>query len=230
MITAVLEEKQQPRGQVASPVSGGVRFWRWPKLFWLVLVAFAVRLSFMLLLRTYRFDRIDDFSSFGEITNIASSIAKGRGFSSPFGDEYTGATAWIAPVYPYFLAFVFRYFGIMTQASSMFILAVQGLFSTLTVIPILGIAGHTVGRRAGLWAAWTWILFPWFSKWSVTWLWEVSLSALLFSLLFWYALCLPDALSGPSGSGLYRVRALLGARQKFEPSGYGSGLYLEPSK
>jgi 4-amino-4-deoxy-L-arabinose transferase-like glycosyltransferase len=81
----------------------------------------------------------------------------------------------------------------MTHASSMFIFTVQSLLSALTVIPILGIAALTVGRRAGLWAAWTWILFPWFSKWSVTWLWEISLSTLLFALLFWYALYFPEA-------------------------------------
>jgi len=37
-------------------------------------------------------------------------------------------------------------------------------FPRLTVIPILGIADRTVGRRAGLWPSWTWILFPGFSK------------------------------------------------------------------
>jgi 4-amino-4-deoxy-L-arabinose transferase-like glycosyltransferase len=193
MTTVALEEEQQSRAQVESPVSAVVRFWKWSTLFCLVLVAFAVRLSFMLLLGTYRFDRVDDVCGIGEITNIAASIAKGHGFSSPFGYEYTGPTSWIAPVYPYFVALVFRYFGIMTHASSIFIFTVQSLFSALTVIPILGIASRTVGRRAGLWAAWTWILFPWFSKWSVTWLWEISLSAFLFALLFWYALYLPEA-------------------------------------
>jgi hypothetical protein len=50
-------------------------------------------------------------------------------------------------------------------------------------------------------AAWTWCLFPWFSKWSVTWLWETSLSALLLSLLFWYALSLPEAPARKSWAG-----------------------------
>ena len=86
-------------------------------------------------------------------------------------------------------------------ASIIFIFTVQSLFSALTVIPLLGIAKHSVGRRAGLWAAWTWILFPWFSKWSVTWLWETSLSALLLSLLFWYALSLPEASTRKSWIG-----------------------------
>jgi len=201
MITAELDE-QQSQGRVETHACADSPFCKWSTIFWMVLIAFAVRVSFLLLLRTYSFERADDYGV-GEINNIAASIAKGLGFSSPFSSEYTGPTSWVAPVYPYFVALVFRFLGIMTHASIILIFTVQSLFSALTVIPILGIAQRTVGRRAGMWAAWTWILFPWFSKWAVTWLWEVSLSALLFSLLFWYALCLPDALSGPSGSGLY---------------------------
>jgi hypothetical protein len=234
MITAELDQ-QQSQGRVDTRVAADAGFCKWSTIFWMVLIAFAVRVSFLLLLRTYRFERADDYGV-GEINNIAASIAKGLGFSSPFSNEYTGPTSWVAPVYPYFVALVFRFLGIMTHASIIFIFTVQSLFSALTVIPILGIAQRTVGRRAGMWAAWTWILFPWFSKWAVTWLWEVSLSALLFSLLFWYALSLPDALSGTSGSGLYRVRAPLGARQKFEPSKYivfgalwGFALLVNPS-
>jgi hypothetical protein len=193
MITAELDE-QQSQGRVDKRVSADSPFCKWSTIFWMVLIAFAVRVSFLLLLRTYSFERADDYGV-GEINNIAASIAKGLGFSSPFSNEYTGPTSWVAPVYPYFVALVFRFFGIMTHASIICIFIVQSLFSALTVIPILGIARRTVGRRAGMCAAWTWILFPWFSKWAVTWLWEVSLSALLFSLLFWYALYLPEAIS-----------------------------------
>jgi hypothetical protein len=198
MITAELDKEQQFErrrdGRVDAPISADTPFCRWSTIFWMVLIAFAVRVSFLLLLRTYTFERADDYGV-GEANNIAASIVKGLGFSSPFSDEYTGPTSWVAPAYPYFVALVFRFFGIMTHASVICIFTVQSLFSALTVIPILGIAQRTVGRRAGMWAAWTWILFPWFSKWAVTWLWEVSLSALLFSLLFWYALYLPEALS-----------------------------------
>jgi 4-amino-4-deoxy-L-arabinose transferase-like glycosyltransferase len=192
MTVAVLEEELESRGRAGSPFSAGIQYWRWSTIFSLVLVAFAVRLTFLILLRTYRVDRIDDFCISGETTNIAASIVWGHGFRSAFNGENTGPTSWIAPAYPYLVALVFRFFGVLTQASIIFIFAVQSLFSALTVVPILGIAKHSVGRRAGLWAAWTWCLFPWFSKWSVTWLWESSLSALLLSLLFWCALSLPE--------------------------------------
>jgi 4-amino-4-deoxy-L-arabinose transferase-like glycosyltransferase len=193
MTTAERREDRQSPGHVDSVESPGVRFWGRATLFWMVFAAFAVRLFFLLVFHTYRLSGMDDYCSYGEVGNIAASIAKGQGFSSPFGSEYTGPTAWIAPAYPYFFSLVLRIFGIMTQASTACIFVIQGLISALTVIPILGIANRTVGRRAGLWAAWAWILFPWFSKWSVTWIWETSLSALLAALLFWYALWLSEA-------------------------------------
>jgi 4-amino-4-deoxy-L-arabinose transferase-like glycosyltransferase len=62
-------------------------------------------------------------------------------------------------------------------------------------VPILGIAERTVGRRAGLAASFLWAVFPWFSKWALSWIWEISLSALLFTCLFWYALRLAQPAS-----------------------------------
>ena len=132
---------------------------------------------------------------------LLGRLQKGLSFRSAFNSEYTGPTAWIAPAYPYFVALVFHFFGILTKASIIAIFTVQSMFSALTVIPILGIARYTVGRRAGLWAVWTWILFPWFCKWSVTWVWDMSLSALLLSLLFWYALSLTQASTRSSWIG-----------------------------
>ena len=215
MTMAVLEEELESQGRVGSLDSPGTRFWKWSTIFWLVLAALVLRVSFLVVLKTYRFDRIDDFCISGETTSIAASIVHGTGFSTPFAVEYSGPTAWIAPAYPYFVALVFRFFGILTQASVIIIFVVQSLISALTVVPILGIARRTVGRRAGLWAAWTWCLFPWFSKWSVTWLWETSLSALLLSLLFWYALELPHASSRKSWIGF---GALWGATLLVNPA------------
>jgi 4-amino-4-deoxy-L-arabinose transferase-like glycosyltransferase len=155
---------------------------------WLTVIAFVVRMAFMLGLQTYLFDRIDDVSRLNETTYIGWSIANGRGFSSPFGPVYTGPTAWIPPVYPYLCAVVFRCLRSMDDRAWLIIFTLQCLFSSLTVIPMLGIAQLTVGRRAGLWASAVWALFPWFSKWAVTWVYETSLSALLVSLLLWYTL------------------------------------------
>ena len=164
----------------------------WSKIYWLVLAGFILRLALMFLFTTYRFNQIDDWCNVGETSRIASSIARGHGFSSPFGEEYTGPSAWIAPAYPYFVAFLYRMFGIMTPAASLSLFTVQALFSAFTVIPIFGIALRTIGKQAGFVAAWSWALFPWFGKWSVTWVWEISLSALLFALLLWCTLLVTE--------------------------------------
>jgi 4-amino-4-deoxy-L-arabinose transferase-like glycosyltransferase len=193
MATPALEEERESFGLGVSPVAPDNPAGSWSTIFLPVLVALAVRLFFLFFMKTYRSDRIDDICISGETTNIAASIVRGHGFSSPFNDVYTGPTSWLAPAYPYFVALVFRFFGILTRASVIFIFVAQSIFSALTVIPIFGIARRTVGARAGLLAAWTWTLFPWFSKWSVTWVWDTSLSALLLALLFWYALRLPEA-------------------------------------
>jgi 4-amino-4-deoxy-L-arabinose transferase-like glycosyltransferase len=194
----VLEEERQSRAPADSSVSSAGPTEKLSAIFWLVLIAFLWRVELLLILKTYRTDRIDDFNIAGETTNIAVSIARGRGFSSPFNDDLTGPTAWLAPVYPYLIALVLRCFGLMTKASIIATFTLQSLFSALTIIPIVGIAEKTVGRRAGIWAAWVWALFPWFSKWSLTWMWDMSLSALLLTLLFWRALQMPEAASRKS--------------------------------
>jgi 4-amino-4-deoxy-L-arabinose transferase-like glycosyltransferase len=79
-------------------------------------------------------------------------------------------------------------FGVLTAKAAVALFVIQSVFSALTCIPILAIGERTMSRRAGIIAATLWALFPWFSKWAVTWVWEISLSALLFALLFWYAL------------------------------------------
>jgi 4-amino-4-deoxy-L-arabinose transferase-like glycosyltransferase len=201
MTPAALEQELESRGPKDLPAASDPLLVRRSTIFWLVLAAFAVRLAFLLVLQTYRPGQMDDYSIPSETTNVATSIAWGHGFSSPLNGDPTGPTAWIPPGYPYFVALVFRIFGVMTQSSFIFIFVVQSLFSALTVLPIMGIARHSVGMRAGLWSAWVWALFPWFIKWSVTWLWDTSLSALLLSLLIWYALKLPEATSRRSWTG-----------------------------
>jgi 4-amino-4-deoxy-L-arabinose transferase-like glycosyltransferase len=162
-------------------------------IFTIVLTGIVVRLSFMLILATYDFNRINDTNTCpgGEIKAVAISILQGHGFGSPFSvTDNTGPTAWVGPVYPYALSIVYNLFGSHGSIAPKVIFSLQAVLSALTVIPMLGIARYTVGRMAGLLAAWIWAIFPWFSKWSVTWVWETSLSALLLCLIIWYALYL----------------------------------------
>ena len=157
---------------------------------WLVLAAFILRMAFMLGAGTYGFEHPDDQSDKNEDTYIARSLVEGHGFSSPFSTTYTGPTAWVTPVYPYFVAFAFKQFGVMSHKAYFFIETVQSLFSALTVIPLIGIAGYIRRRSGGLLAAGLWAFFPWFSRWALTWIWETSLSALLLACLLWYGLWL----------------------------------------
>jgi hypothetical protein len=163
----------------------------------MVALAFAVRIAFVLAAHTYLFQisHYDDQTYFNETTSIARSIAEGRGFSSPFNANTTGPSSWIAPVYPYVCALFFVCFGVFSTKAAIALLTLQSVFSALTCIPILGIAERTVGRRTGIVAALLWAIFPWFSKWAVNWVWEISLSTLLFACLFWYALRLAEPAS-----------------------------------
>lgn len=164
--------------------------------FWLVATALLVRLVMLVAAHGFAFvdsRGVDDSSFFNETTNIAASIAGGHGFTSPMlaivdGDAWTGPSSWISPVYPYFTAGVFRLFGTYSRQSFLIIILFQCLFSAFTCIPILRIGELTTGRRAGILASALWAVFPWFGKWAITWIWEISLSTLLATCLVWYAL------------------------------------------
>jgi hypothetical protein len=165
----------------------------------MVLLAFFLRISLILYFRYYDFSVIDaaGFRSvhipdairhfpfaFGYETGaVAYSLATGHGFSSPFAGS-TGPTAWLAPLYPGMCALVFKMFGCFTLASGFVILALSSLFAALNCIPICRIGELTVGRKVGLWSGWIWAAGIVFMHWDTTWVWEVSLSALLLSMLF----------------------------------------------
>src|SRR3569833_527555 len=88
---------------------------------WKIIVAFLMRIAFMFWGNTYRFPATRNHFSFGfETGSIAGAIARGEGFSSPFG-EPTGPTAWIGPIYPYLLAAIFRVFGLFSTTSAVVI-------------------------------------------------------------------------------------------------------------
>jgi 4-amino-4-deoxy-L-arabinose transferase-like glycosyltransferase len=150
----------------------------------IALVALALRLGVMGYKHTYEFSPWRDHFTFGyEMGRIARSIALGHGFSSPYHVP-TGPTALVPPVYPYLLAGVFKLFGFYTVTSALVILSLNSVFSALTCVTIFFIGQKTFGPTVGVWAAWTWALFPdaWF--WSTKWIWETTLSALLLSLVF----------------------------------------------
>jgi 4-amino-4-deoxy-L-arabinose transferase-like glycosyltransferase len=150
----------------------------------MVLTGFAVRVLYIALAHSYKFRTTDANFSFGwEIGRIAYSIANGLGFSSPFGGD-TGPSSWTAPVYPWLVAIAFRLFGSYSHAASFALLTLNSLFAALTTWPVYRIARRVFNEKVAVWSGWIWALLPYIIYWSVRWVWETSLTALLLSLAF----------------------------------------------
>jgi 4-amino-4-deoxy-L-arabinose transferase-like glycosyltransferase len=161
-------------------------------LFWLVLIAFVLRLAYILIAHTYKFKPDQNDFGFGyEMGRIGHAIATGRGFADPFGPA-TGPTAWEPPLYPYLIAAVFKATGIYTHASAFILLTINSIFSALTCIPIFLIAKKCFSEKVAVWSAWGWALLPTIMYWSTRWVWETSLAAFLLALIFWLTLELEE--------------------------------------
>ena len=118
-----------------------------------------------------------------EMAVIGYSLYIGHGFSSPWGGN-TGPTAWTAPLYPWLVSLVFRIFGPYSDRAAVALLTFNSVFSALTSWTIYRTAVRLFNPRVAFWSGWIWALFPCAIYWSVTWIWETTLSAFLLSLLF----------------------------------------------
>jgi dolichyl-phosphate-mannose-protein mannosyltransferase len=157
-------------------------------LFWMVGIGLLLRLAWIVIAQTYRFDSTEDNFGFGwEMGRIGAAVASGQGFSNPFGVA-TGPTAWESPLYPYLIGGVFRMFGTYSPASAFVLLSINSVFSALTCIPIFLAARWIFSEKVAIGAAWTWALLPYVMFWCTRWVWETSLSALLMATIFWLTL------------------------------------------
>jgi 4-amino-4-deoxy-L-arabinose transferase-like glycosyltransferase len=164
-------------------------------LFWMVVAALVLRLVVMSFLYPERTDPArDHWRLGGEAGRIARSIAQSEGFSSPLFGK-TGPTAWLAPVFPYLLAGIFKIFGVYSKASAIAALALDCLFSALTCVPVFFIAKKHFGESAAAWAGWTWAFFPYAIFFSAEFIWATTLTTLLMSLVFLVALHLETSSS-----------------------------------
>jgi 4-amino-4-deoxy-L-arabinose transferase-like glycosyltransferase len=146
----------------------------------LLVCGFILRFGFVLWKKTYVGSPNDNLPFGAEICSIAGHIVRGQGFSSPFHLD-TGPTAWIAPVYPYLVALVFRLFGIYSAASAIVLLGIQCIIAAATGITIHALGRRTLGAQVGFCAAWIWALSPIFFRWTVSWIWDFTASAFLLS-------------------------------------------------
>jgi 4-amino-4-deoxy-L-arabinose transferase-like glycosyltransferase len=185
----------------SAALSARRRWWARARtsLFWIVIVAFAVRFGYIVIGHTYRFHSNNpilaanetDFGFGFEMGRIGRSLAQGRGFSSPF-NETTGPTAWEPPLYPFLIAGVFRVFGVYSRSSAILLLTINSIFSALTCIPIFLIAKRCFSERVAVWSSWTWALLPSVIFWCTRWIWETSLAALLLAVIFLLALTIEE--------------------------------------
>jgi 4-amino-4-deoxy-L-arabinose transferase-like glycosyltransferase len=112
-----------------------------------------------------------------ELGTLAQSLLAGQGLSSPFGGS-TGPTALLAPGYPAVIALFFRVFGSFTSSSAIAVMAMQLLFSLLTVFLIMQVAQRSFGVLTANLAGTFWaVSLP--LIWMPTIFWETCLSTLL---------------------------------------------------
>ena len=121
----------------------------------------------------------------------AKSIASGKGFSSPLPLFDTGPTAWLSPDLSLSLWRAFSRSGEFTVSSrGRDAQVLNCIFSALTIFPIYAIAKRTFGAGVAVWASWLWVVLPTAWHIPIAYVWDTSLSALLFALVFWATLAM----------------------------------------
>ena len=150
--------------------------------------------------RQMRADLVGLVPFLNETGNIAFSLAKGHGFSSPYWQE-TGPTAWLTPVYPALVAALFKVFGIHTPHSFFAIVFLNVLFSTATCVPLFYIGKRVGGLGVASGAAWLWAIFPNAILIPYQWVWDTSLAVLLMTTILWATLKLEDTQSARAWCG-----------------------------
>ena len=153
----------------------------------IVAMAFLARAWSLVLHHLYDIPAAYGHLFFGyEVGRIASALASGHGFASPFPNP-SGPTAWLGPVYPLIVAGMFKLFGIYTPASALAVMGINSIFSALTCFAIYLLGKELFETKIALLAAWAWALMPYSINWSF-WIWETAVSTFLFTLLFWLTL------------------------------------------
>ena len=157
------------------------------RMFWVGLI---VRVVYMTLLHTWKMRPVDDHFDFGwEMGRIGRALATGYGFSDPF-EGHTGPTAWVPPLYPLIIGAVFKVFGVYTKFSAWVLFSINSVFSAATAPAVYEIARRCFrkgtgtqanGRSIALWSGWLWALYPAAMQFAVHWIWDMALTAFLFT-------------------------------------------------
>jgi hypothetical protein len=132
-----------------------------------------------------------------ETGNIALALSQGEGFANLFRGP-TGPTAWLAPVYPFLLFLVFRFFGVMTAASFLVAVGLNALCSAAAAFPLYAAARRIGGIGAATVTGWAWVFLPAGVLMPFEWIWDTSLSVLLVVSLLWLTLRVAESPTWPN--------------------------------
>jgi 4-amino-4-deoxy-L-arabinose transferase-like glycosyltransferase len=138
----------------------------------------------MVLLETYYFPTTKSMGA--EMGWIGHSLAEGEGFKLGERD-----TAWMAPLYPYIIAFIFRIFGSYSLYSGLALIFLQSLISSLVSLPLYFVGKHLFNRNVGFLSALLWMIHPGPILYSINYIWSSTLTALgimlTILLLYWFS-------------------------------------------
>jgi len=205
-------------------------WWQRPwMIFW---VGFAVRVVVILVGHTYRIRGDQGDFNFGfEAGRIARSLVTGQGYANPF-NGVSGPTAWLPPLYPLLMAGVFKVFGVYTRGAALALMVIDSALSAAVVPAVYEIAarcfdeqgiarrGAKIAAPVAVWSAWIWAVYPAALQYAVHWIWEMSVTACLFSWAVVVALRLRGVGEKGHTSGAKAPVFLEPMRPEAEASGY----------
>ena len=142
---------------------------------------------------TYRIRTSQGNFDFGfEAGRIARSLVTGHGYANPF-NGMSGPTAWLPPLYPLLMAGAFKVFGVYTRGAALALMVVDSALSAAIVPAVYEIGARCFDARGmarrgakcaapvAVWSAWMWAVYPAALQYAVHWIWEMSVTACLFS-------------------------------------------------
>ncbi len=173
-------------------------------------IALFVRIAYMTLAHTWRVRPYGDHFQFGwEMARIARALVNGYGYADPF-NGHTGPTAWVTPAYPLLIAGVFKLFGVYSAFSAWVLLAIDCVLNALMVRTTYEIASRCFNANLARWSAWIWTLYPAAMQYAVKWIWEMTLTAFLFSWVLVLALRMRGIGDHPGDGPTLRRWAIFG--------------------
>jgi 4-amino-4-deoxy-L-arabinose transferase-like glycosyltransferase len=194
------------RMNLSETQSARYKFFSAHNLWFLFWTAFLLRVLVITLGHTYHVRPGWDHFQFGwEMGRVARALATGYGYANPFVG-HTGPTAWVPPLYPLLIAAVFKLTGVYTAGSAWLILTLNSVFSAATAPLIYKIASRCYNRRVAVWSAWLWVLYPAFMQYAVHWIWDMALTAMLFSLALLLAVKMRGIGSAPDAPSKQTTR------------------------